>query len=237
LKIKNLFLSKLVWLMPILTAALTMFLSPRNFQKSSYNFWYVLMLPGSVSLIFTLLSRIDGRMKNKAVISLPLDLGKVWLAKVLVGIKCMSISCFIIFLAALISPIIVKSENVPIGIGLAATIILIATFAWQVPLCMFLGNKIGLYQTIIIIIPVNFVSSILAVKNYWWALPFSYPARLMCPILKILPNGLPAVPGSVTFTEEVLKLWNIPLGLSISVILFFAVTWLTAKWYKLQEVM
>lgn len=239
LKIKNTFLSKLIWIMPILTIVFTILIEPTYFQHASYNFWYVLILPGAVSLIFTLLNRVDGSMKNKGVLSLPLDLRKVWLAKVLVGIKSMSISCIIIFLAAQLSPIVinVKSEKeIPIFVGLAAITILVITFAWQVPLCMYLGNKIGLFQTVLINIAVNFVFTILAVKDFWWAIPFTYPARLMCPVLKILPNGLPAESGSKTFTPELLNVWNIPFGLTISIVFLLVVTRLTAKWYKSQEV-
>lgn len=53
----------------------------------------------------------------------------------------------------------------------------------------------------------------------------------MCPILKILPNGLPAEPGSQTFFPEVLKITVIPLGVCISVALFLGVWALTAGWY------
>lgn len=240
LKIKNTFLSKLTWIMPMLTVIFTILIEPMNFQHGSYNFWYVMILPGVASLIFALLSKVDGVMKNKAVLSLPLDLRKVWLAKVLVGIKSMSISCTIIFLAAQLSPIFISiklEKEIPVFMGLVAIIILVITFAWQIPLCIYLGNKIGLFQTVLISIFLNFVFSILSVKSFWWAIPFTYPARLMCPVLKILPNGLAAEPGSITFTPELLNIWNIPLGLSISIGLFFVVTYLTAKWYKSQEVM
>ncbi len=93
LKIKNTFLSKLIWIMPILTIILTILLEPTDFQHASYFFWYALILPGAVSLNFTLLSRVDGSMKNKGVLSLPLDLRKVWMAKVLLGLKkCLEVS-------------------------------------------------------------------------------------------------------------------------------------------------
>lgn len=240
LKIKNTFLSKLIWIMPMLTVIFTIFVEPSNVQHAVYNFWYVMILPGAVSLIFVLLSRVDSKMKNKAVISLPLDLRKVWLAKVLVGIKSMSISCAIIFLAAQLSIFVINDKlekQISVFAGLSAIIVLIITFAWQVPLCMYLENKIGLFQTVLISIIVNFAFAVLSVKNFWWASPFTYPARLMCPILKILPNGLAAEQGNKTFTPELLNVWSIPFALSISIILFFVVTYLTARWYEAQEAM
>lgn len=236
-KVKNTFLVKLTWIMPILTVILTIVLEPTNAQKGNYNFWYTMILPGTASLIFTLLSRVDGRMKDKGVLALPLDLKKVWLAKILVGIKRMSIATFIIFFAAQISPFFIKlDDKITVLMGLSAIIILTITLAWQVPLCIYLGSKIGMFPTVLINFAINFISSAFATKSFWWINPFSYPARLMCPVLKILPNGLPAQPGSITFTPEVLNIWNIPLGLMISIILFVGVTYLTANWYKSKEV-
>ncbi|AGX44633.1 lantibiotic immunity ABC transporter MutE/EpiE family permease subunit [Clostridium saccharobutylicum] len=239
LKIKNTFLNKFIFIMPILTIIFTLLLEPTALQKGSYNFWYIFIYPGTVTLISTLLSRVDGKIKNKSVLSLPLDLSKVWISKILIGIKSIFISCLVLFFAVQIIPIIYSNSfqnAISFLNGFIAIIILVITFSWQIPLWIYLGNKIGLFITTIISIIVNFLSSVIAVKNLWWICPFTYPSRLMCPILKILPNGLPATPGSVTFTPEFLNILNIPLGIALSIILFCLVTYLTANWYKSQEV-
>ena len=57
----------------------------------------------------------------------------------------------------------------------------------------------------------------------------------MCPILKILPNGLMAVLESQTFVPEVLDISQIPFALTVSIILFILITYVTAKWYEKQE--
>lgn len=239
LKIKNTFLKKMVWIMPILTISLSFFLAASYFQVDSYNWWYAMMLPGTVSLSCALLSKVDGSMKNRAVLALPVNLKKIWIAKVLVGIKSLSISCIIIFLSVQLSPLVIDRQvigEISFLNSLLATILLIITFMWQIPLCMFLGNKIGIFLTLLINVPLNIIFTILSVKKYWWAIPFSYPARLMCPVLKILPNGLLAKPGSQTFTPELLNYWSIPFGVSISIILLLAVTYFTARWFEKQEV-
>lgn len=238
LKIKNTFLKKLTWFMPMLTILLSMFLAQDYFQVDSYNWWYIMMLPGTVSLSCALLSRIDGAMKNRAILSLSIDLKKVWIAKVLVGVKNLAISCMIIFVSAQLSPLIIKTQGVTqisLLSGLAAALILIITVMWQVPLCLFLGNKIGLFPTTLINLLMNIIFTIIAVEKYWWVMPFSYPARLMCPVLKILPNGLVAKPGSQTFTPEVLHYWVVPFAIIVSILLFVGITYLTARWYKKRE--
>ncbi|NFH70160.1 lantibiotic immunity ABC transporter MutE/EpiE family permease subunit [Clostridium botulinum] len=238
-KIKNTFLNKLVWLAPILTILLSMFLAVDYFQVDSYNWWYTMMLPGSLSLGCCLLSRIDGKMKNKAVISLPIDLKKVWFAKILIGIKNLAISCIIILVCSQLGVVLINLESmkeISVINRIYATILLIITFMWQVPLNIFLENKIGLFGTVILSLVANIFFGIMAVKSYWWMIPFSYPFRIMCPVLGVLPNGLMAVPESQTFTPEVLSYSSIPFSIIVSTSLFLILTYLSAKWYERREV-
>ena len=231
-------MQKLIWLSPALLILLSMSLTASYFQVDTYNWWYTWMLSGTLSLSCVYLSRVDGAMKNRATISLPLDLKKVWIAKVFVGIKNISISCVIIFVAAQLSVFIIPINsivNIPIFNGFIGTIIIIVTCIWQVPLCMFLGSKIGMFPTIILNLGINIFSIIMSVGKYWWINPFTYCDRFLCPVLKILPNGLPAEPGNQTFTPELLNTSVIPLGIGISIGLFLIITYLTAKWYEGKE--
>lgn len=238
IKIRHTFMEKLIWLSPALLILLSMSLTARYFQVDTYNWWYTWMLSGTLSLSCVYLSRVDGVMKNRATISLPLDLKKVWIAKVFVGIKNIIISCVIIFVAAQLSVFIMPINsiiNIPILNGFIGTIIIIVTCIWQVPLCMFLGSKIGMFPTIILNLGINIFSIIMSVGKYWWINPFTYCDRFLCPILKILPNGLPAEPGNPTFIPELLNTSVIPLGIGISIVLFLIITYLTAKWYEGKE--
>ncbi|NFA42841.1 lantibiotic immunity ABC transporter MutE/EpiE family permease subunit [Clostridium botulinum] len=238
-KTKNTFLNKLVWLAPLLTILLSMFLAVNYFQIDSYNWWYTMMLPGSLALGCCLLSRIDGKMKNTAVISLPINLKKVWFAKSLIGIKNLAISCIIILFCSELGVVLINLESmkeISLINRIYATILLIITFMWQVPLNIFLENKIGLFGTVILSLVANLFLGIMAVKSYWWMIPFSYPFRIMCPVLGVLPNGLMAVPESQTFTPEVLSYSSIPFGIIVSTSLFLILTYLSAKWYERKEV-
>lgn len=239
MKINHTCAKKLVFIAPIMVILLSGFLAQDYFQVDIYNWWYTLMLPGAISLGSCLLSKIDGSMKNKAVRALPVDLKKIWLAKILVAVKNIFISCMIIFIAGELSVFIIPIDSISdisMLSGLVGTLVIVITSIWQVPLCFFLGNKIGMFPTIILSVAVNIFSVITAIDKLWWANPFSYTSRLMCPILKLLPNGLVAKPGSQTFTPELLNASVIPLGVGISIVLFVIITRLTAKWYEKQEV-
>lgn len=68
-------------------------------------------------------------------------------------------------------------------------------------------------------------------KSYWWIL-VAIPARLMCPILGIMPNGLLVEEAGAALADKSV----IALGLVISSLLFILVLWLSAKAYEKKEV-
>ena len=83
LKHKNTFAKKLVWLAPILTLCLNV-LTPMWYQQNSYNWWYVFLYPGCLMLLSILIiQRDNGKLKFRAILSLPVDLKKVWYAKII----------------------------------------------------------------------------------------------------------------------------------------------------------
>lgn len=238
MKTRHTFLNKLIVLAPMFTIVLSLLLTYNYYKVDCFNWWYITMLPGSLAIGCVLLGRMDGKMKNRAILNLPLDLKKIWIAKVMVAVKNLAISCAIIFLFTNVVSFVIPIKSI-IDIsflsGLSATIVLIVTFMWQIPLMLTIGNKIGMSLTIIAAIICNSIFGVLSIKDFWFAIPFSYPARLMCPILKILPNGLQAIPESATFRPEVLSYSSIPYGIVISLILFVVLTYITAKMFEKKE--
>ncbi|MEY8001120.1 lantibiotic immunity ABC transporter MutE/EpiE family permease subunit [Clostridium sp. Mt-5] len=238
LKIKHSFSKKLVFLAPVFTIAVVLFLSASYFHQNVYNWWYAMILPGMISILCTLVAKQDSRMKNMAVMSLPVDLKKVWVSKILLCILLM-VEASIVVLAGAVAignllgmgifklPLLNQFEGVSV---------LVLTFLWQIPLCLFLGSKIGMFPTIIINMAAYMVLGILcAVEGLLWMIPYDIPARLMCPILKILPNGLLAAPGNQTFRPELLSKDVILPGIAISLVLFLVLAFATSKWYERQE--
>lgn len=239
LKIKHTFIKKFIFIAPIFAIIFPLIMMPAYFEINSYNWWYASILPGTITLGCALIAVKDKKMKNMAVLSMPIDLKKVWIAKILVCVVMIALASLI----HLFGNVIIGNT---LGIGqwgkasilnvILASTILIITFLWQVPLCLFLTSKIGLFPTILInIVAYAILGVVLAVKKTFWLMPYAIPARLMCPILKALPNGLPAVQGSPTFTPELLSSSVILPGIIITVVLFVILTFVTAKWYEGQE--
>lgn len=147
LKTKRTFARKVVFLLPILTAFLSFFLATNYFQIDLYNWWYTDILQQVVCLEGIFLYRIDGKMKNRAVISMPIDLKKVYLAKILVGVKNIAVSCMLIFVMGILASLIIKMcgfngyYKLSICSMFAASIVMIFTTLFQLPIFFFIGRR------------------------------------------------------------------------------------------------
>ena len=82
LKHKRTFTKTLIVLAPFVTALMNFF-APLWFQLNSYNWWYNLLYPGFLTLTCALIEQRDnGKLKYRAVASLPVSQNKVWKAKI-----------------------------------------------------------------------------------------------------------------------------------------------------------
>ncbi len=82
LKHKRTFTKTLIVLAPFVTALMNFF-AHLWFQLNSYNWWYILLYPGFLTLTCALIEQRDnGKLKYRAVVaSLPVSQNKVWKAK------------------------------------------------------------------------------------------------------------------------------------------------------------
>ena len=71
-----------------------------------------------------------------------------------------------------------------------------------------------------------------SLKSYFFLIPQAIASRLMCSVIGVLPNGLPARPGEMTFSQELLDTSAILPGIAASVI-WLAVFWFAGR--KLYE--
>lgn len=239
LKVKHTFIGKLVFIAPLFSMFLSFMLTSQYFEIDSYNWWYVMLLPGMISILCTSVAAKDKKMKNMAVLSLPVNLRKVWVAKILVCVCMTTFAVMIhlfgcIFIGNILG--IGKPGAISIINAVFASIVLIITFLWQVPLCMFLGSKIRMFSTVLInLVGYLILGVLLAIYNTLWMVPYAVPSRLMIPIIKVLPNGLRAVQESQTFRPELLSYSVILPGIIITAVLFVMFSFFTAKWYENQE--
>ncbi|MFA9376641.1 MAG: lantibiotic immunity ABC transporter MutE/EpiE family permease subunit [Lachnotalea sp.] len=242
LKCKHTALNKLSWAVPCSIMILSMLLTGNYFAIDYYNWWYVTIMPVMLALSCCMFSKIDSKMKYRAILSLPLSRQKMWFAKVFVMIEQLVFSNLIMFVTSIIGVKLLELlgikaiVNVSILNILFASLIISIVSIWQIPLSLFLAEKIGMFPSIIVNTGGNIIGAIFfSLTKFWIFIPYSYAARLMCPILNVLPNGLEAKAGSMTFKEELLSGHVVAPGIIISLVLFLIITFITGKWFGKRE--
>ncbi|ASR47370.1 lantibiotic immunity ABC transporter MutE/EpiE family permease subunit [Paenibacillus kribbensis] len=232
LKLKRTFTKKLVWLAPIVTLLLCTGLMGGNmFQSASYNWWYTMLLPGALTIMCAGVIQKDSRKLNyRAVLGVPVDLLRVWFGKIGVCVSLFFVSSLILFIGITIGGF-VFSSSVSLVESVAASLLLFITFLWQIPLCLFLADRIGMFATLIINMVGNVACAILfATSTVWWSVPYAIPARLMCAVIQVLPNGLAVPAGDLLLDRRVI----VP-GVVISLGLFIILSALTAMSFRKRE--
>lgn len=242
MKNRHTYVEKLMLLMPLITMCLTAGLMADYFIINYYNWWYIVLLPGMIAIICAAVGNRDKKMKNSPMLVLPADLGLVWDGKVLYGIRCMGITLIIFLLAILCFSIGAEQMrqsvfliHLSVGENIQAIVVLFTTSLWQIPFCLFLQQMISTFPMLLIHIgSYSLLATGLSLSSFFMILPGGITARLMCIILKILPNGLIAESGSITFSPELLEWRSLPAGIASSLIWFFLLWMISRRWFIRQ---
>lgn len=231
LKLKRTFTKKLVWLAPIITVSLSaVLMAGQFFQGGSYNWWYAMLLPGMLSLICAgVVQKDTKKLSYRALLGLPVDQAGIWIGKISVCAWLLFVSCTI-FLATVTLGGFVFGSSIPLKQSVLASLILFATFLWQVPLCLFLADRLGMFAAILLNFAANVAFIVGTANSTLWWIPYSIPARLMCPVIKVLPNGL-----NVLVNDPLLNTNVILPGVLIALALFVVMSSLTAFWFRNRE--
>ncbi|MEG0019066.1 MAG: lantibiotic immunity ABC transporter MutE/EpiE family permease subunit [Oscillospiraceae bacterium] len=231
LKQKHKFTLKLLWLAPITPMVLSLLLmGGMFFTENSFNWWYTLLLPTAISMIVAFNASSEKKYNRHGLFSVCASKRKLWVSNVLSN----SISLLLINLVFFLFISVFTwffGFKLSIGNNLFACIVLFITFAWQIPLLMLLAEKTGKYVTIFIALISNIVFGIFFAPTKLWLVPFAIPSRLMCPIVGVMPNGLPVQSGSNLGDS-----WVVVVGILITVILYFITTFFTSAWFDNSEV-
>ncbi len=231
LKQKRTFQKVLIWLAPTITLLLAFaMVGGTNLQVGGYNWWYVFILPAGMALICALVINNDSTRKFHGLFSVIVDKDKIWYSKIILCTIYLLVTCLIFFVEISLVGFLF-GNTIAVKDSFIASVTLFVTCAWQIPLFMYIAMKFKVGITVLISLICNFgIAAVCAVKSIWW-IPFAIPARLMCYIIGILPNGLIVEAGTYEFSIGV-----VVIGLVITVALYVVVSVLTGRWFKEQEI-
>lgn len=242
LKYQHTFLKGLIVLMPLISVVFAAGLTYDYFTVDSYNWWYMGLYPGMLGIVCGLLGGKDKKKKNYTIWSLPCSMGKIWDAKVMVGAVSSGIAVsWMVFLSLVISKFMEEGLHVTLRIQpsvkmqLAAGLIMWLTTLWQIPFCLWLSQKIDSFLMFAVHMGSCAILSVTVSLESWFAVfPGAITSRLMCPVLGILPNGLPAVEGQMTYTPELAAMKNLSIGIPAAIFWFVILWWGSRKWFEGQ---
>ena len=227
---------RLILLMPVITVCLAAWLARGYFTITSYNWWYMFLFPGMLAVTCAMAGNRDKKMEDVAILVLPVDMGAVWDGRVLYGLRCMGISLSVFLIATLL--VGTGLEQLPgqdfrlnpsVSEQILAVAVLFVTSLWQIPFCLLLQQRMGMFLMLLLFMGSYCLSAVeLSLHACFMLLPGGIAARLMCIILKILPNGLAAEPGSLTFSPELLERKALTVGIGAA-LLWFVLFWFVGR--------
>lgn len=240
LKYRHTAIGKLTVLMPVICVVMSAVLTHVYFAVDSYNWWYMGMYSGFVALVSGIISEKEKKLGNRALYSLPCDMKTLWDAKVCYGILMSGAAMFLLTVVTILTALFLETQLDVVFLlrptvfeQLVASVLLWLSFCWQIPWCLFLAQMIGRIPMLIIhFVGIEIMAIILSLSPIYMLFPGAIGARMMCPLLKIMPNGLPAQNGEMTFAPRLIDSSSIPVGIIAAVLWLLLIWGLTRIWYQ-----
>ncbi|HHX61515.1 MAG TPA: lantibiotic immunity ABC transporter MutE/EpiE family permease subunit [Epulopiscium sp.] len=227
-KAKRTSINKFIIMTPLFAIALSFLWG--GGENGAYNWWYVIFLPGMLAIISAQVITREKRISYKGVLLYPRDKGCMWLGKITYISILLAISS-LIFMIGIIGVGFVSESDISFKANILATIVLILTLLFQIPISLYLAVQFNMYVTILF----NVVFTTLGVVSFGTSCflvfyPYGITSALMVPILHIFPNGLPVPPDSPLLNGSILG------GITINVFIFIFFTFLTSIWFRNKEI-
>lgn len=225
LKFKRTISNKLLFIIPFVTAIFAWIIGGfLGFQYMTFYWWYAFLLPGLIAILCALSHRKEENAgKYYSVFSMPMNLSKFEAAKGIVLIEKLLIAAIFLALIISISNFISPATAVySITQSVIGSVCIILASIWQIPLCLFLARKAGLFLPIVLNTVLGiFAPIVMGNTAAWWIVPYCYAAKLAEPLMGIELNG--TFVGNSGFSTSVL------ISIALSMLLFGALTYIDAK--------
>ncbi len=231
LKWRRTFIPWLVWIAPLFTLVLCgLLMGGQYFQTGAYNWWYTMLLPGALTLACSLAIQKETKMKYRALLALPLKQQTLWSTKIAALAGWLLLSTLLFFMGISLVDWLF-GPAIPLTNSAMGSLLIIVTFLWQIPLCLFLSARFGLFAAVLLHMALTIIGVVtFNIGGLWNFMPYTITPRLMCPVLHILPNGLPVPEGSPLRSTDTVLL-DVLVSLAWFGILFF----LTGRRFRKQE--
>lgn len=231
LKMRHSTMGKMTWLVPVAAVVLGYIISQMGLyaQQFTYNIWYGTFYPCLIPLMCAMNMRCEIRLHYQTMLTFPVFGAGQWTAKcVAVALRLLFAQVIFWALVSLLGMVFISA--VPAGLGGAGMLVVWAASLWQIPLYLMLASKVGMILSVILGFLAAFFSFSVVEKEGFFLFPFSIADRLMCPVLRIRPNGLLLESGDALLNGSVF----IP-GMGMVILLLAAAVFGSVKWWMRRE--
>ena len=225
LKFKRTISNKLLFIIPLITAIFAWIVGGFiGFQYTAFYWWYAFLLPGAIAILCSLSHRKEENAgKYYSVFSMPMNLSKFETVKSIILIEKLLVASVFLAMLISISNIISPATAVYTVLqSLIGSIGIILSSVWQIPLCLYLARKAGLFLPVALNTMLGiFLPIVLGNTAFWWLVPYCYAAKLAEPLMGIELNGTFA--GNSCFSAIIL------ISITLSMLLFAIFSFVDAK--------
>lgn len=222
----------LTWTFPMIAFALAFVLTlgmTDAFAESVWNWWYTLLLPGMLAVTCYLSIIREKKTGYYHFMTLSTGRKKLMMGKIIYMGCAVLASNFILFVGASLGGFLLTT-CIPFGGAVIAVFALTVLQLWEIPLLLFLSERFGMITEILVCLFLTVSGTIIAPTGKWYLFVSAIPARILCPLLHILPNGIRAENGNPLLDARVV----FP-GIFLSVLWFLLTTVLFLNWFDKRE--
>lgn len=239
LKFRHSLFRKLILLIPaglILISVVFLFIGigMGGFASSVVCNWCMPVASLSVVILCHLVNNKEQKHGYRTLYSLPVDLKKVFLSKIILTAVILLIISFVLSFITVISECMFSGIAAGIrhaGFYTAGYCLLWLSFLWQIPFCFFLDQKIGFVGSVFINLSASAIGGLFfSLTPLFWIMSYSWPARFMVTLFGVLPSGLLAGTGSRLILSFGKGLLLALVSLIVMALLSIILSW----WYERQ---
>lgn len=197
-----------------------------------FNWWPMLFMPIGIALLCVLGETREKKAGGyRSLLANNISVPQFWLSKIVVLALQLLLTSAILVAAVLFAGLILDLGTPPVGTIMESSAIVWLTCLSLIPLELFFAAWIGTAAAILVGIVGSVVGVLAASKSYWAFVPWSWPVRLMCPVVGVNPNGVPMEANSPLWSAAV-----IPVGIAVSLGFLLVTAAFTALWFSKWEV-
>ncbi|MED0680947.1 lantibiotic immunity ABC transporter MutE/EpiE family permease subunit [Aneurinibacillus thermoaerophilus] len=197
-----------------------------------FNWWPVLFIPVGIALLCTLAENREKKAGNyRSLRSNNISIPKLWFSKIIVIGYYMLASSIVLMFAAVAAGLLTAGGDVPLADIIGSSLLIWLVSLSLIPIHLFAAVRFGAFGGLALGVAGIIAGVLAADRPVWIVVPWSWPIRLMSPLIGVHPNGVRLDLGDPLLDPSV-----IPEGIATSLLFLAVFSALTAYWFARREV-